>query len=274
MFEKFFNRFKKDKTESIPTLQQKQTTLFCVHGFGRRCRHEFDNLVRWGEEDGYNVVTFNMYDLFDENDCDWMMWLQRARTALEQTLKEHNNVVIVGFSMGGVIASYLATLYQPQKLILIAPAFAYISPDIFVHQINNKVNQLLKPKEDDDYDISLPKSFYATFMEIIKQLRKYISKVSCPVLLLHGDQDEVISIKSSYYAYEAIPHQQKRLYMIHGGTHRLLKESPLNEDAYAMIKMFLKDEIICHVPRENCEDVLQALYEEKLRRCKKDESDN
>ena len=274
MFNKLFQKLKKNKTTAPILDEQPKPVLFCVHGFGRRCKHEFDNLVRWGNEDGYRVVTFNMYDLFDESDCDWMMWLQRARQQLEETLKETSNIVIVGFSMGGVIASYLAALYQPQKLILLAPAFAYISPDTFAHQISNKAKQLLKPKEaeQDDYDISLPKSFYPTFVEIIKQLRKYIFKVCCPVLLLHGDADEIISIKSSYYAYEAIPHHQKRLYMIHGGTHRLLKEAPLNEDVYTMIKLFLNDEIICHTPRANCEDVLPALYEEKLRRCKKDES--
>lgn len=267
-----FNKLKSMWQKSLHKQPQEtiiKPTLFCVHGFGRRRKNEFDNLVRWANEDGYPVVTFDMYDLFDEKDCEWMMWIARAQAKLEETLKETSDVIIVGFSMGGVIAGYLASLYPAQKLILLAPAFDYLSADTFTHQVTQKAKQLLKPKNEEDYDISLPLTFYPTFTEIIKQLRKYIFKVSCPVLIIHGDQDEIISVKSSQYAYDAIPHLQKRLYIIHGGTHRLLKESPLNEDTYALIKMFLMDEIVTNTPRENCEDVLAALYEEKLQRMQK-----
>lgn len=262
MFEKLFRRFKKQ--EPLETSNE-QPILFCVHGFGRRTKHEFDNLVSWGNQDGYQVITFNMYDLFDENDCNWMMWIDRAKEQLEEVRKHHKRIIIVGFSMGGVIASYLATLYTPEKLILLAPAFAYISPDTFAQQINIKAKQLFQPKEE-DYDVHLPKSFYAAFVEVVKHLRKYISKVTCPVLLLHGDQDEIISVKSSYYAYESIPHEQKRLYIIHGGTHRLLKESPLNNDTYQFIKLFLQDQLVTIPYRESCPDILKDLYEEKQRR--------
>lgn len=265
MFENIKTLWQKWKPKANePTIEK--PVLFCVHGFGKRAMHEFDNLVRWGNDDGYRIITFNMYDIFDENDCEWLTWIQRASQKLEETLKETSQIIMVGFSMGGVIASYLASLYPVQKLILLAPAFAYLSADTFVHQINVKTKQLIKPKEEEKYDINLPLSFYPAFMEIVKQLRKSIYKVNCPVLLIHGDEDEIIPLKSSYYAYEAIPHPQKKLYVIHGARHRLLKEEPYNDDTYTLIKMFVEDQIVTNPPRKSCEDVVKALYEEKLRR--------
>lgn len=273
MFEKLFARFRTKETvpQEASEPKRKHPVIVCVHGFGRRRQHEFDNLVKWGEEDGYKVVTFDLYDLFDETDCEWMMWVTRAKDALEAVMREHDEIVLVGFSMGGVIASYLASICRVQKLILIAPAFSYISSDTMASQIGKGARSLLKNKEAEE-EVSIPRSFYPAFMEVVKQLRKYIAKVECPVLLLHGDKDEVISIKSSYLAYESIPHEQKRLYIIHEGTHRLLKEPPVNYDAYALMIQFIENQIITHVERASCPDILDQLLEEKRQREQKDVS--
>ena len=53
-------------------------------------------------------------------------WVQRCEAKLSLAIKENPNVILIGFSMGGVIASYLASIYKVQSLILCAPAFEYL----------------------------------------------------------------------------------------------------------------------------------------------------
>lgn len=77
---------------------------------------------------------------------------------------------------------------------------------------------------DKKEEIQLPRSFYSAFSELIKNLKKYITKVDCPILFLHGDEDEVISIKSSINAYDKVPHERKKLIILHEGHHRLLMD--------------------------------------------------
>ena len=56
-------------------------------------------------------------------------WIKKAEDELEKIINAgYGEVYIIGHSMGGVIASYLASKYkQVKKLVLAAPAFHYLS---------------------------------------------------------------------------------------------------------------------------------------------------
>ena len=174
--------------------------LFTVHGFGRNVSNEFNPLAAYFKKKHYPVVQFNMYDLNDDNDVDYNQWIQRAEDKLRHTLKAGRPVIILGFSMGGVIASYLASIYPVRSLILVAPAFQYLDlPKVtkqgvkFVKELGNK--------EKDEAASKRTKAF----TRIVSNYKESINAVDCPVLILHGLNDEVIPLDSSKNAYEKIP---------------------------------------------------------------------
>ena len=217
MFDWLKKHFEKENPATTP---KTKPVILTIHGYGRRRKHEFDNLALWGKKDGYDIVQFDMYDLFDEEDHDWMCWVQRAKDRLDQYKKTNRDIYLVGFSMGGVIASYLAAMVPVKKLVLLAPAFSYINMDMITDAITKSAISLWT--NDKKEEIQLPRSFYSAFSELIKNLKKYITKVDCPILFLHGDEDEVISIKSSINAYDKVPHERKKLIILHEGHHFLM----------------------------------------------------
>ena len=95
----------------------KRPVILTIHGYGRRRSHEMDNLVNWAKKEHFDIIQFDLYDLFDERDCDPRQWLDRARAQVEKVLAEGRSHYLLGFSMGGVIASYLASLYPIEKLV-------------------------------------------------------------------------------------------------------------------------------------------------------------
>lgn len=264
MFEKLKQYFQKTETD-----EKKAPVIITVHGYGRRCQHEFDNFALWGKKDGFTIIQFDMYDLFDETDCDWKMWLSRAKEQVKEYKKQGNIIYLVGFSMGGVIASYLAATFQVDRLILMAPAFSYINMDLVGGVITKTAVSLWN--NDKKEEIKLPSSFYSAFTDIVKNLKKYISDVECPVLILHGDEDEVISLKSSLWAYEHIPHERKKLIILHEGHHRLLMDTKVNWECYQIMKLFLKEEFLGNETIPQAEDIMDSLLEKKRSLCKEKE---
>ena len=103
--------------------RRKKPIIVTIHGFGRNLSHEFDPLARYLKARKYEVIQFDMYDLSNPNDANYKDWVQRCEAKLSLAIKENPNVILIGFSMGGVIASYLASIYKVQSLILCAPAF-------------------------------------------------------------------------------------------------------------------------------------------------------
>lgn len=255
MFEKWKKLFKKE----VPPIVEEPSKpiIITIHGYGRRRQHEFDNFVNWGTKDGFEIIQFDMYDLFNENDNDWMKWVARAKNKLDEYA--HREIILVGFSMGGVIASYLANVCDIQKLILLAPAYQYIHVENIAGMISKGASVLLGNDKKDKDEIELPVSFYSSFMDLVKSLKKYIASIDCPVLFLHGDADEVITLKSSLSAYEKVPHDKKKLYILHEGHHRLLMDEKVNWDCYQMMKLFINDTIITCRPAVQAQDYLEVM---------------
>ena len=82
MFEKLKQYFQKNENKAST-----DPIIITIHGYGRRTKHEFDNLKLWGEADGFTIVSFDMYDIFDEEDSDWKTWLQRAKDIVKEYKK-------------------------------------------------------------------------------------------------------------------------------------------------------------------------------------------
>lgn len=244
---------KKDEP-NIKTKNEKPVVI-TIHGYGRRCRHEMDNLALWCASEDYEIVQFDMYDVFDEKDCDWMKWVTRAKNVVNEYELTNRDIYLVGFSMGGVIASYLAaTSKHVKKLILLAPAFHYLHVDAITSVIVKGTTSFFTSDKEKEkkFEVEIPKSFYSAFMDVVKSLKKYIEQVSCPVLLLHGDEDEVIPLRSSTWAYDKIPHEQKKLIILHEGHHRLLMDEKVNWECYQVMRLFLDGNIL------NGKDIVQA----------------
>lgn len=259
MLERFKQWFHKEETPKILP-----PVILTIHGYGRRRKHEFDNFVHWGKADGLDIVQFDMYDLFDETDHDWMRWVSRAKEVVDSYKDSGRDIYLVGFSMGGVIAAYLAAICDVKKLLLLAPAFSYMNVDMITGVLSKSASTLLGNEKKEE--IQLPRSFYGAFTELVKQLKKYISHVSCPVCILHGDQDEVISVKSSVWAYDKIPHEQKTMLLLHGGHHRLLMDEKVAWQCYQNMRLFLEGKLLLDTPIVMAEDIMPELVEEKKRR--------
>lgn len=230
----------KKNTEEIKPIP----LLFTIHGFGVRRSKEMDEVVNWANEYGIECQTFDLFDINDESDCNWKLWHQRAEEKLKKAVEENREIYLLGFSMGGVIAADLASRYPIKKLILISPAFIHFHIENYTSIAIKSASSLIKGKNEDEKKPSMPKSFYQGFMDCIKALKNNIANVNCPVLIIQGDDDEIIPVKSSVWAFNQILHKQKRLIFLHGGKHRILSDPNVNTEALALLQCMIEDKIV------------------------------
>ena len=72
------------KNRLLSLLQPKaKPVIITIHGYGRRRSHEMDNLAAWAKDERFTVIQFDLYDLFDEEDCDPKQWLARAEAVVK-----------------------------------------------------------------------------------------------------------------------------------------------------------------------------------------------
>ena len=116
------------------------------------------------------------------------------------------NTVIIGYSIGTGLAAHLASQNKPKLLILKAPYFNL--PDL-AHQ----------------YFKFLP-SFLIRYKFYTNQ---FITQLKCPLVIFHGDRDEVIYTGSSL-KLQALFKKEDRLVILKGQTHNGINENPIYMD--------------------------------------------
>ncbi|MGB4614090.1 MAG: alpha/beta fold hydrolase [Erysipelotrichaceae bacterium] len=213
----------------------KKPTVVAIHGFGVRGIHEFENLKNALLEKDYDFKTIQMFDIEDQTDTDWTAWVSKAKDLITD-VAYYNDIVLVGFSMGGVIASYLANSYRVKKLVLLAPSFEYLTPSKVIDNIPKPFVKEEKPK--------MPSNFTPAFMDVVSNCKDSINDISVPTLMIHCENDEVIPLSSSEKNIKKIPVDNKALITISEGQHRILDDKIAGPIAISNIISFIENDIL------------------------------
>ncbi|MDD7281529.1 MAG: alpha/beta fold hydrolase [Erysipelotrichaceae bacterium] len=211
--------------------------IFTVHGFGKNLSHEFDPLAKYLKKRRYEVIQFDMFSV-EDSDVNYLDWIKKAEQELQIQLKKKRPIVIIGFSMGGVIASYLASIYRVQSLILCAPAFQYFDiPNMTAQGI-----KMIKNSSGKQSSSSLSKNHYIAFTEVVSHYKSSIQHVDCPVYFIHGTSDDVIPVDSSRNAYRLVQ-GQKRMILLEDARHKFLYDGQMEQTAFVLIEEMIKGNI-------------------------------
>ena len=119
----------------------------CIHGF-TGAPYEVEPLVGYLQERTdwvFSVPTLPGHgELSSLKGIHYQQWIDHAEAELDKLIETCDEVYVIGFSMGGLIASYLAANYPVKKLILLSAAAYYINPRQLAADIKMAILDSLK----------------------------------------------------------------------------------------------------------------------------------
>lgn len=164
-----------------------------------------DNLPGHGDKSSPDAFTVN--NVFD---C--------VNKKFDEVAEEYNEIDVYGFSMGGAIASYLASNKKVSKLILLAPANAYLNVRVLFSKVKTEMAYYFAQINDEDaflkkelYKINnkrsrdmmlkklLPNYSVATmitFARIIKRCNDGLKENNTKTLIVWGELDQLVPKRS------------------------------------------------------------------------------
>lgn len=154
-------------------------------------------------------------------------WISAAEDSLKQLLNKYDQVYLIGFSMGGMIASYLAAKYKVDKLVLLASARKYLSFKQIVFDIrqvcldglrgNIKKNKLYihyRKKLG-----SVPFKSNLEFLKLVKFTKPYLKEIDSTVLIAQGQKDGMVPYKTAYFLDKEIHSEEKEVVFFERSRH-------------------------------------------------------
>ena len=198
--------------KSVSPTQPAKGTLFYLHGNKgsmEQCRWEIEPFL----DAGYHVWTMD-YRKFGESrgPVNEIRLLGDAKMVYEEILKTEQIDIIWGRSFGSGIATYLASLNSPKRLVLETPYWSL--PDAAGYTRPFLLSCLFRYR--------LPTN-------------EYMEYVQCPVHMIHGKADEKITFESSKRLDKLCGELdlQGKFHKIPGGMHnfRPSEKEPKQTDA-------------------------------------------
>ena len=205
-----------------------------VKGFGER-------LMRGG----YTVLGLRLkghgtspWDLRERSWEDWFASLTRGFEAMATLTKR---VYLVGFSTGGALALRLAA-NQPERLAGVAAVsvpLKFQNKNMVFVPIMHSANQLVRwmsayegimpfrPNDSEQPDTNyrhMPIRGLYELRRMMDDLQNHLKAVRCPVLLLQGSGDPVVSPNSARLLYDSLEQASSTLKVIEAQRHGILSE--------------------------------------------------
>ncbi|MDR0914458.1 MAG: alpha/beta fold hydrolase [Oscillospiraceae bacterium] len=129
---------------------------------------------------------------------DETQWLASAKEQIEEIYKNNSRLILIGFSMGGLISANLVNEFKAVKMVTInTPYFVFSLKNIIKTFFSKSVplKQRLR-----FYSMSIkkttPKS-NADFLRLLKSTRKIFAEIKCPVMIVQTEDDTTSRPKSA-----------------------------------------------------------------------------
>lgn len=227
-----------------------------IHGF-TSTPAEMYPLAHELNSEGYTVHSVllsghgtNHEDLLNVSYLDWYNDVEKA---YEELLYECAEVVVIGHSMGGLLALMLASNYHIEKLICLASALRpnnrlvkYTGILKYVRKYTSWGNPSNSNEEGKEY-----KLHYKVFpVHAVHQLyltsraaNSCLKGISAKTLIIQDKEDSQVKKESAQIIYSNISSKEKNLVWIEEATHSLTV-GPKKDEVFEKIKEFIKQTFI------------------------------
>ena len=205
--------------------------ILVIHGFGGGVYDEEYLTNRLELIKNYDVYTFTLpgHDGIKANMTE-EKWIEKT---------------VIGHSMGGVLATRLASKYKEiKKLVLLAAAFRYLE---FKEEKLDVIKSITKlptlAKEYKDEFVSrlqrMPLSSLKEFMNTIRHNEDALKKIYIKTLIIQGTSDNVVPQETADFIYDLIPTKEKEVLMCAGVNHDIFRSNKKEQITNEIIE-FLK----------------------------------
>ena len=226
----------------------RRKAVLIIHGFAGTPydQEDFANYLKL--ETKYDVFQFTLPGHAGKiKDVKHQEWIEASENMLNRLIaKGYKRIYLIGHSMGGVIATYLAGKYsQVKKLFLAAPAFHYLHMEgdkIDLKDSLKSTKRIVKTYGKNEILDRFLKSGFSSAKEFAALVKEYYDtprKVTCPTLIIYGKNDDVVPQTSVEYVYNNLSSDIKKMVYIDKVTHDVFRREK-KEKIFEIAKNFLE----------------------------------
>ena len=214
----------------------KHKAVLIIHGFAGGTYDEEGFLFDCEQVRNFDVYQFTLpgHNVRSVKLSSKEEWIKASEDKLNFLIKSgYKTIYLVGHSMGGVIATYLASKYKEvKKLVLVAPAFSHLEKEEgSILKASKKIPSIIKAYSFNEFETrvtKLPITALKEFLDLVDLYHYVYKDVDIPVMILHGSKDQMVPIKTTKDIYNELKNNHKVYVTIKNYYHDVFNGSKMH----------------------------------------------
>lgn len=187
-----------------------KTGCLIIHGFGGNT-HEVEPLAKHLENKGFLTFCPNLKGHTGDKKAlsrvSYKDWIESCQEGLKYLLSSCERVVLIGFSMGGLVAVNLSMKYKVSAVATLStPIYYWDIKRIFLNIIEDfKTKNFKNIRRYRRSTGSLPFLALVNFRILLQKTKPLIKKITFPLFVAQGMLDDTVNHRSAKYIYNNSP---------------------------------------------------------------------
>ncbi|MFS0562523.1 alpha/beta fold hydrolase [Terribacillus sp. 179-K 1B1 HS] len=172
-------------------------------------------------------------------------WIKAAEEAYERLARECSHIYVIGFSMGGMIASHLAAKYGADKLVLLSASGKFLNWKLLTQEAWQYMKRHMSGDIVEDYNKlrkekkgKVPFRAFLEFKKCVDYTKKSLPAVSCPVFIVQGIQDSMVPHRTVKYLHKHLGSENQKMVLFDESRH-LICHGPDIDQICSQVEEFL-----------------------------------
>lgn len=189
--------------------------LICLHGL-LSTKADFNYISQVLKDEYDTIVTFDLPGHGENTESFSTKNVKKILVETYDSLQsQYETIDIISFSMGGVMACYLASVRKIHRLVLLSPSYRYLNLKNYHFAKKNQT------KKTNIFSVFPRKNYLHIFRfaKIMSDLSKEFNSIDAETLILWGKEDYLVKEKSGEILYSMVRNRNKILIKLDGHSH-------------------------------------------------------
>lgn len=238
------------------------TGVLLVHGF-LGSPQELQPLAERLAKDGHTVRAILLPGHGENPErlkgIPWQRWAEHVEAQLDMLKQTTQRVVVVGFSMGGLLALLMAARGRCDAIVAMAPAlelrmqkqmilagivkfvmpwmYPFKKADFNSHETQANIRQYIPDADFSDShliarlraEVRIPLSAIGQLIAVQRAVRPTLKAVRVPLLVIQGRQDQTVNPASGSAVFDGVTTKLKEIAWFARSGHMLMQEGERDE---------------------------------------------
>ncbi len=231
----------------------KKAGVLLIHGFGgniSEVRPMADFLAKRGFKTLCPKLDGHTGNRKDFAQSRYKGWIKSAEIGFKELKSECEEIIIVGFSMGGLIGVNLAAKHKVIALGTLSTPIYCLNSKRILGNIKGDVLKFFKglcnkASDKNTYEQNsrqqkngqrgnvnsylqairvTPISAFLSFTKLLRLTKPLFGKINCPIFIAQGLKDDAVSKESAEYIYNSVSSKKKRIKYYENSSHMICSD--------------------------------------------------